>query len=303
MDSFSLSEIERVENMQYAQGRDGTVWEASIFSELPQTQLDEEKRNLTCVECGEFAWFRIASSHGRPAHFCAHHAPTCSLRVEYVVVGEARDEATIAEEQIANRDTIIVDLDQEVGGQVSVMPVQPPPTGGGESGGRTYVLHGGSKLSAQHFTLRRILLRLVQSPDFQSSDRSIRLVRPGGDVLINGTVKDVVTAFGEITAARDSDRLAMYWGPIASVGRTPDGKLWLNSSDRHHGASVVIFEDIVADFLGTFSITDLDELGGAHVLVVGRCTVNADGRPFIWCSSPKFIIVRRYRDERLAAEL
>ncbi|MBN3813356.1 hypothetical protein [Paraburkholderia sp. Ac-20347] len=288
--------------MQYARGGDGTVWEAAKFSALPGDRLEEERRNLVCVECGEFAWFRKQSTHGHPAHFCAHHTAQCNLRVEYVVVGEARNEATVAEAQVASGDLIVVDLDQESGGNIDVTPVQPPPTGDGEGGGRTYVLRGPNRQSAQHFTLRRILLRLVQSPEFRNSDRQIHLHKSDGEVLVGGPVRQIVTSFDEIRAERHNDVLALYWGPIASVGRTTDGKLWLNSSDRYSGASVVIFEDIVDDFLQTFGITDLDDLAGAHVLVAGRCTVRA-GRPFIWCSSPKYIIVRRYRDERLQVQL
>ncbi|MBR8071390.1 hypothetical protein KDW23_19225 [Burkholderia cenocepacia] len=289
--------------MQYARAGNGKVWEAAEFAALPAQQLDDERRNLICVECGEFAWFRKPSTHGHPAHFCAHHTPQCNLRVEYVIVGEPRNEASVAEGQVTSGDLIVVDLGQEIGGNVDVTPVQPPPTGDGEGGGRTYLLRGADRQASQHFTLRRILLRLVQSPDFRHSDRQIRLNKADGEVLIQGAVRDIVASFDEIRAEKHNDALALYWGPISTTGRTPDGKLWLNSSDRYSGASVVVFEDIVEDFLQAFDITDLDDLAGAHVLVAGRCTVREGGRPFIWCSSPKYIIVRRYRDERLQAQL
>jgi len=288
--------------MQYARGANGRVWEASVFAVLPQAQLDMEKLSLVCVECNEFAWFRKPSTHGRPAHFCAHHDLKCSLRVEYVVVGDPRNESTIAEGQVTSGDTIVVDLSKEVGGAVDVSPVQPAPDGGGEGGGRTFIVRGAGRESAQHFTLRRILLRLVQSPEFCGSAQKIRIESADGQSIINGAVRDVVARFDEIFAERHHDVLSMFWGPIASVGRTADGKLWLNSSDRYSGASVVIFDDIVDEFLRIFDIEDTADLEGAHVLVVGRCTVR-EGRPFIWCSSPKYIMVRRYRDDRLQAVL
>jgi len=288
--------------MQYAMGANGHVWEASAFSVLPQSQIDVEKLSLVCVECNEFAWFRKPSRHGHPAHFCAHHDVRCSLRVEYVVVGDPRSEPTIAEGQVTSGDAIIVDLGQEVGGAVDVATVQPAPDGGGEGGGRTFIVRGAHRESAQHFTLRRILLRLVQSPEFRSSATNIRLNSADGQTIVDGRVCDIVARFDEIPPDRRPDLLGMFWGPIASVGKTSDGKLWLNSSDRYSGASVVIFDDIVDEFLKIFDIEDIADLEGAHVLVVGRCTVR-DGRPFIWCSSPKYIIVRRYRDERLQAQL
>lgn len=290
--------------MQYARCTDdGQVWEASRFAALPILELELKRRNLICVQCGEFAWFRKESTHGHPAHFCAHHRDDCDLRVEYVVVDEPRNDATIAEGEVAAGDAIIVRLDQERGGQVDVTEVQPPLTPGQGEGGRTFVVRGAGRESLQHFTLRRILLRLVQSPDFRTSDRQIVFYRNEEEVLIRGSVRDIVTSFADITRERHNDRVMLFWGPIASAGRTPDGKLWLNSSDRYQGASVAIFQDIVEEFLTIFGIGDLDDLAGAHVLVAGKCYFAATGKPVIWCGSPKYIVVRRYRDERLQAEL
>lgn len=289
--------------MQYARYTiDGKVWEAPNFAALPEAQLETMRRNLTCVQCGEFAWFRKESTHGRPAHFCAHHENNCSLKVEYVVVDEHRNDATLAEQEVSAGDTIIVRLDQEHGNQIDVAEVQPPPIPGQGDGGRRYVLPGSGRESTQQFTLRRILLRLVQSPDFRTSTKPITFYSRGEEPLIAGTIRDVVTSFADITH-KHHEQLMLYWGPIASSGWTQDGKLWLNSSDRNQGASVAIFENITNEFLKQFSIEDIDDLSGAHVLVAGRCTYASTGKPVIWCASPQYIVVRRYRDERLQADL
>lgn len=290
--------------MQYARYTDDSqVWEAALFAVLPTAELESKRRNLVCVQCGEFAWFRKESTHGHPAHFCAHHRDDCDLRVEYVVVDEPRNDVTVADGEVAAGDAIIVRLDQERGGQVDVTEVQPPPTPSQGEGGRTYIVRGAGRESFQHFTLRRILLRLVQSPDFRTSNRQIVFYRNEEEVLLRGPVRDIVTSFADITRETHNDRVMLFWGPIASAGRTPDEKLWLNSSDRYQGASVAIFEDIADEFLAIFDIDDLDELAGAHVLVAGRCYFAGTGKPVIWCGSPKYIVVRRYRDERLQAEL
>lgn len=290
--------------MQYARCTDdGQVWEAAGFAALPVSELESKRRNLVCVQCGEFAWFRKESTHGHPAHFCAHHTDNCDLRVEYIVVDEGRHDATTVEGEVAAGTAIIVRLDQEVGGQVDVTEVQPPPTPGQGEGGRTFIVRGAERESSQHFTLRRILLRLVQSPDFRTSDRQIAFYRNEEEVLIRGSVRDIVTSFTDITRETHNDRMMLYWGPIASAGKTPDEKLWLNSSDRYQGVSVAIFQDIVEEFLAVFGIDDLDDLAGAHVLVAGKCYFTSTGKPVIWCGSPKYIVVRRYRDERLQAEL
>lgn len=290
--------------MQYARCiNNNQVWEAVKFAALPVEMLETMRRNLVCEQCGEFAWFRKESSHGHPAHFCAHHSDNCDLKVEYVVVDDQRNDATHAENEVAAGDEIIVLLSEERGGSVDVSEVLRPPTLGQGEGGRTFLLRGKERESAQHFTLRRILLRLVQSQDFRTSSRSIVFYRNKEEVLVQGQVRNIVASFADITFDQHNDRLMLFWGPIASAGITIDGKLWLNSSDRNQGASVAIFPDIVGDFFGSFGIEDLDELAGAHVLVAGKCYFASTGKPVIWCGSQKYIVVRRYRDERLQADI
>lgn len=289
--------------MQYAKCTDdGHVWEAVRFAALPSHVLEIKRNSLICAECEEFAWFRKESSHGHPAHFCAHHRDDCGLKIEYVVVDEPRNEASIAEGQVDSGDTIIVRLDKEKGGQVDVTQVQAPPVPGQGEGGRTFILKGAGRESAQHFTLRKILLRLVQSPDFRNSERQIIFYKNEDEALTRGPVRDVVASFADVTPTHH-ERMMFYWGPIASAGRTDDEKLWLNSSSRNKSVSVAIFPNIVNSFLELFELKDIDEFEGAHVLVAGKCYYTGTGKPVIWCGNPNYIFVRRYRDERLQADL
>ena len=291
--------------MQYARCTvDNKVWEASDFENLPEGQLDHKRRSLLCVECGEFAWFRKESSHGHPAHFCAHHNEDCGLRVEYALIDGNRDDLTDSDNIIGSNDAIIVQLDQERGDNVDVSEVKEPPALGGGEGGRRHVLKEKGVAFAQHFSLRKILLRLVQSPTFRDSNKQVAIYRNKDDVLIRGAVRDVISSFANISPERHDDQTMLFWGPIASAGTTDDGKLWLNSSDRHQSVSVSIFPNIVKYFLKVFKINDLEELAGSHVLVAGRCYISkSTGKPIIWCGSPKYIVLRRYRDGKLKADL
>ena len=289
--------------MQYARTlNDGKIWEAAIFSALPSSQLEDKRRNLACVECGEFAWYRKESVHGHPSHFCAHHKDDCSLKIVYLVIDNARDDATSAVDQVTSSDHIKVHLDQEKGGQVDVVEVQPSPLGN-EGGGTRFVNAGGQQESAQHFTLRRILHRLVQSPDFRDSESRITFYKNNEEILLDGSVAGLVVEFSNISRELHHDKLMLYWGPIASIGRTADQKIWLNSSAQKKNASVMIYEDIADEFLSLFNIDDPQEdLLGAHVLVCGRCYYSSNsGKPTIRCGTSKYIFVRRYRDERLSA--
>jgi len=291
--------------MQYARCTvDNKVWEASHFEAIPKEQLEIKRRSLICEQCGEFAWFRKESSHGHPAHFCAHHKDDCGLRVEYIVVDDHRDEATVADNTVGSSDAIIVQLDQERGDTIDVTEVKEPPAPGVGEGGKRHVLKGEGFTFAQHFTLRKILFRLVQSPDFQNSNKQIAIYRNKEEVFVRGGVQSVVSNFADISSHLHDNQSMLFWGPIASAGKTKDGKLWLNSSEKHQSASISIFPDIVEDFLRIFKIDDLEDLAGAHVLVAGNCYISrSTGKPVIWCASPKYIVLRRYRDEKLRVEL
>jgi len=284
--------------MQYARcTTDGEVWEALPFSELVPAVLDEKRLNLVCEECGEFAWFRKESSHGHPAHFCARHDAECNLKVDYVVSDDQRDDATAEEDEVSSGDTIIVRLDEETGGDVEVAEVQKPPEEGQGVGGRTFIIKGKNRESSQQFTLRKILLRLVQSPNFSESSSELVFYKNAEEVLIRGQVKNIITSFKDIGENTHDDAHRFYWGPIASAKKSDDGKIWLNSGRSYSSVSVAIFEDIADEFLDLFNVDDLEDLAGAYILVAGRCisTGRGRGKPVIWCGTSKYIFVRKYR--------
>lgn len=291
--------------MQYARCvEDGKVWEALEFSRLEPSLLEIKRLSLLCEECKEFAWFRKESKHGHPAHFCARHNADCNLKIEYVASDEERSQATTEEEQVSAGDTIIVRLDQESGGSIEVPNIKLPPNGIEGTGGSAFVRKGGKRESSQQFTLRRILLRLVQSPGFSEAETNIVFYKNSEEVMISGTVKNTICSFSEIRKDKNHERIMFYWGPIASAKTTPDGKVWLNSGPKYGSASVAIFEDVVSDFLNLFEADDLEELAGAYVLVAGRCQFSGggNGKPIIWCGQPKHIFLRKYNAKHLQME-
>lgn len=283
--------------MQYAKcTSDNEIWEALAFSQLEPSVLEAKRLNLICAECEKFAWFRKESKHGHPAHFCAHHAEDCGLKVEYVVFDGSRDDATSEEDEISAGDTIIVRLDEEYGGSVAVPEVHEPPKEG-QGGGRTFVIKGKNRESNQQFTLRKILHRLVQSPKFSESKSKIVFYKNSDEVMISGDIGSTVCSFGNISKESNNDKTMFYWGPIASAKNTPDGKIWLNSGDQYSSASVAIFEDVANEFMSLFQVDELEELAGAYILVAGRCRYSdgGKGKPIIWCGQPRYIVVRKYK--------
>lgn len=66
---------------------------------------------------------------------------------------------------------------------------------------------------------------------------------------------------------------------------------------RRNDVSVVVYSDIVDEFLERFDVDDIEDLVGAHVLVAGNGWVSGNtDKPIIWCASANNIFVRRYNN-------
>lgn len=274
---------------------DGVVYEASLFSSLPSSQLEDFRKYLLCSVCKSFAWFRKESRHGHPAHFCAHHEDSCVFKIEYVPTDNARGSPSQQEDGVTAGDKIVINLDKETGGDINVAAAPLSNNPGSGFAGRAYSGPKGGNESTQNFTLRRILHRLVQSPQFRDSPDLIEIYQTEGQILVSGAVREVFKSFEQINGGSYGDGGRFYWGAISSLGRTPDGRIWLNSGGRGL-VSVSINSEIVDEFLEFFEVDELEELTGAHVLVNGRCVETGTGKLVIWCGSVKNIIIRKYKN-------
>lgn len=281
---------------------DGREYDISEFVVLPKKTREVKRRALLCTECDGFAWFR-KESRLSPAHFCAHHADDCSFKTHYEDVNENDDDAAESDNEASS--TLIINLDEEKGGDIDVL--EPRLNGGLEnknegSIGNRIVRRKFDGDSPQQSSLKKLLLRLVRSDSFRNSSDDVVFYKRQNEIFVSGPIKNVVKRFDQITDT-DEGRSALYWGPIASVGETQDGRLWLNSSTDYSSASITLFDDIVDDFLELFNVEDTDDLLGAWVIVAGTCHFSGkgEGKPIIWCGTPNYIFVRKYRDPNLRA--
>ena len=274
---------------------DNRHWTAEAFSQLPDEELQNLRTMLLCPQCKGPAWYRRESVHGHPAHFCAHHEEDCELKVHYRTIVDPRDDVTGETEEIQPGGGIYINLDDERPDGIAT-EVPPPPNGSGGSGGRTHAI-AGENYSASQYTLKRLLYRLARSPDFQKS-RSQITVHRDGETWIQGPINEVIIPL-ERAGDKQDERMVFFWGQIASVGMTADGRLWLNSQrSRSNDASIAIFDNIREDFINQFKIEDIEEICGAHVLISGRRIHRAPtGKLIIWCPSVRNIMLRRYREQ------
>ncbi|MBJ7516715.1 MAG: hypothetical protein JHC82_10990, partial [Stenotrophomonas sp.] len=87
---------------------DGGDYTAVRFQQLPPADLEAKRRNLTCVRCGQQAFFRKKAASGRAACFGARpHAPGCGMAADdhlRVEIGIGPDEA------ITNNTDVLVPL-------------------------------------------------------------------------------------------------------------------------------------------------------------------------------------------------
>lgn len=281
---------------------DGEEYEIQDFVALPKAERESKRRALLCTECNGFAWFR-KESRLSPAHFCAHHVDSCNFKTHYEDASESDDDALETDDDASK--TLIINLDDEKGGSIEVAepyPERDPNKEFESSTSNRLVRRRFDGDTPQQSNLRRLLLRLVKSEPFRNSSDEVVFYKRQSEVFVSGAIKNVVKRFDQITEF-DDDRSALYWGPVASVGKTPDGRLWLNSSKDYSSASITIFDDIVNDFLELFDVDDIDDLLGAWVIVAGTCHFSGEGqgKPIIWCGTPNYIFVRKYRDPNLRA--
>ena len=282
---------------------DNNVYSAKEFEMLSPDELNEKRENLYCIECDHKAWFTRSTSSGkihREAYFNSHHREDCNLKTSYMLVEDERDSAPTTLETVNAIDEINVNLDNKKGGELAVFPQGPEAheeeDENNPTGTRNVKGLAGKKYTNKDKTLRQILASLVRFPTFRDSDTTINFFSSAGAIHVEGTVRNEILPF-ERFRPTEARKHKIYWGLIVSAKKGIDNSIWLNHGDSNRELSIKIFADIADEFLQAFKIKDLDELQGAHVIVVGRGQYAGTGKPVIYCASPNFINLQRYRTE------
>ncbi|MFA6232316.1 MAG: hypothetical protein WC617_19410 [Rhodanobacter sp.] len=240
---------------------DSKEYDAHSFSQLSRTILERKRRLLICPECKGVAFFRRESSDGRAACFGARpHADNCSFSGSEA--GDwGVDGGDVEEERHNAGDHIVVDLNYGT--------ATDGPTGaaGGEhrhaGKGRTFTGSGMPRQSRSQKRLSTLLRWLVNSENFRQSAQVIEL--PGRITL---PAHQLFVPFDRVDASLRA-KFHGFWGMISDA-TVSKGVVWLNTAG-YKGFSIMIETQVAVDaFMKRYSITSLEQLAGAYVLVFAQ---------------------------------
>ncbi|MCT8124690.1 hypothetical protein H1D31_01390 [Alishewanella sp. BS5-314] len=283
------------------------TYTAEEFEALSESQRKVLKLTLSCLGCGDVAWFKSATKPGskvrRIAHFNSHHhGEECEFRTSYFLVDDETNSGKATLEQVPVVAEYFVNLDSKIGGAIADIALEPipnegffvpsKPSGGaiGKGAGLAYETH----LSK---TLRQILSYLKRFPDFRTSNKKVVLYSESGQLKVNGAIKDLAVNFEDVDETM-VDQYKLFWGVIVNAeNEFQNNGIWLNSNRSKRGLSIKIYEDIRDRFLQAFKIEELEALEGAHVLVAGKMHYSGkNNKPIVYCAMPNFITIQKYRE-------
>jgi len=261
---------------------DGHNYNAIEFSRLPPPELERKRRQLTCTECRQPAFFRKESRDGRGAHFGARpHAEGCSRAVEdrdirLPGIGLGQDE-------LANfNNRIVVDLDY--GAAEAPVHFDPAPGAPRRPRGGAHFGGDGTGVANMHRRLRPLLRLLVETPNFRYSDAIIAL-----DDQPEMAVRDFFVHFDDADD-RSNNFFRGFWGQLTDAGEGMQGALWLNSGGRAD-MSIGLPAEFRNDVMERFNIANKEELAGSYILVLGTMRISQNGKIFCMIDSPAVVAI------------
>ncbi len=263
---------------------DGQIYLAHVFSRLPLADLERMRNHLVCMECGGRAFYRKRSRSGQAACFGARHVGDCpysdtfqqSTRVdedESQIIRDNTGDRIQIDFQFGSKDRKSIAFHDDLknalrrGGHHNRGPVEP---------------------SAMHRRLGSLLLTLIVNEQFTRSDQ---VVCNGDSEML---VRDFFVHFSDVGAGHVQRRRG-YWGLVASASiSAKTGALWLNGANQSH-VSILIPQEMIPDFNNRFRITQIEDLAGVHILVIGSLRTKKDGKFFVRCEDLGFITIKRHR--------
>lgn len=269
---------------------DGSICSTEDYEREP----DKYRGRIICGECKKKAWYIksfMVNGFPRTACFAARHPEECSAST--VVVNDE-----LEPEEQPNDSDLIVDLDRAR--QQSITTAAPSDKHSDEEADwlnkKAPEATGNGKSVSMNKSLRQILSHLQLNPQYADNGRTIQVVADSGRVLLDGKLSRFLVRFDEIT--RDHvGRLMIFWGAINNINTDKDDALWLNYGDNYAEPSIYLDKNLKLQLKRNFKLKELDELEGAHAIVVGNVVISPNGKAIIRFSYTKYISFRKPRIE------
>lgn len=268
---------------------------SKCYTEQYVTDTERYRGNIVCIKCGKKAWFikgYETDKMSRMACFAAHHTEGCDASTVQLISDDTDSEDGTDNE--AQSTDIYVDLDKareqslyvaEVNDKHGTEESQAAFPQKKNSIGNT----GGFPLNK---SLRQLLQNLCTNKEYLEQDRDIKVVTDSGRIILEGSLKDKTIHFDNISQSH-SQNSWLFWGTINNIYLRKNGELWLNSGSKSE-PSIIVNKALIGDIKKNFKISDLTELNGADVLVIGP--LGFDGNQgLIRPAFTKYMSFRRHR--------
>ena len=260
-----------------------------------QTEPDLYRGQLVCIECQAKSWFVRASvykDHERAAFFAAHHAEGCNASSVMLVAEELAEPAT-------DPHDFRVDLDKNSNRSVFIAEQAVdylPPDDWHQP--KIQKVLGPAEFPVNK-SLRQLLSHLCRNPAFATQGQTIRILADSGREILSGTLQDLLVNVSQI-ASGDVGELRIFWGRIHNVNER-DETLWLNMGNYQTEPSIVVEDELRAELLSYFRLSEAGDLSGADFILVGHCGQSAQHKYILRFAFPKYIAFRRFRVVEKAA--
>jgi len=270
---------------------DGTLCTIEMYERDPE----EYRGRIQCIECKKKAWHNraymlVKTNSERVACFGARHVEGC----EASTVKHEFTDGLDGEEPEQSHD-IYIDLDKA---KIQSHLVSPPSnkkdrsqTNWGNS--KSVIEIGGGSAFPASKSLRKILSYLDRNENFGDKGQTIKIVKDSGVTLIDGQLKDYLVKFEDINRNQTGEQ-KIFWGTINNVN-IKDGTLWINYGDNRNTdePSIKCEEIFKYDLMRNFNVSDVMDLGGSDVIIVGRLGYSPRGKPLIHATFTKYMSFRK----------
>lgn len=247
---------------------------------------------IDCSLCGKKAWFvkgYTTQKINRMACFGAKHEDGCNASTVIFKsddVDEAKDGETTA--------NLKVDLDKN--GVNSLYVSKDNGLHGDEASSRVNSeqskgLGNGSGFPLNK-SLRALLTNLCRNPNYADKGQTIKIVTDGGRVVIEGILSDFLVPISSVSREHIGKEF-IFWGTINNLNIDKNGTLWLNYGDYRKEPSVSLPSSLKEQLLKNFKLTEVSELDGSDVIIVGHVGFSANGKAIIRTGFTKYMSFRK----------